>query len=281
MGALGLTACAVGPSRQTIDVNRQLGDIEARIGGRLGVSAIDTQSGARISWRGGERFAMASTFKLALAALTLSEVDAGRLSLDQKIEVGSADLLAHAPVVETHIASGSMTLAQLCEAAVTVSDNAAANLLLRQVGGPEGLTRFFRARGDRQSRLDRIEPELNENRPGDLRDTTTPDAMSGFVQSVCAGGGLGAASQALLNGWLEACSTGKDRLRAGLPTGWRAGDKTGTGANGAVNDIAIAWPPGRRPVILVCYASEGPADTAAKSAAHAEVARLIARNFAG
>ncbi|MFN8095793.1 MAG: class A beta-lactamase [Vicinamibacteria bacterium] len=253
-----------------------LAALEKRIGGRLGVVALDTGSGRRLEYRADERFAMCSTFKLLLAAAVLKRVDAGRESLDRRIAYGATDLLEYAPVTRERVADGGMSVAALCRASVEVSDNTAANLLLGTLGGPEGLTRFARSLGDEATRLDRLEPMLNANEPGDPRDTTTPTAMAETVRKLLLGDTLSAASRARLESWLVASPTGARRLRAGFPADWRAGDKTGTGANGATNDLAIAWPPGRAPIVVAAYLGESKAPLAEREAALAEVGRLVA-----
>lgn len=253
-----------------------LGAIERRVGGRLGVVAIDTGSGRRLEHRGDERFAMCSTFKLLLAAAILRRIDAGDEWLERRVTYGPADLLAYAPVTRARAAEGGLAVAVLCQASVEVSDNTAANLLLGSLGGPEGLTRFARSLGDATTRLDRLEPMLNANEPGDPRDTTTPSAMARTVRELLLGDVLSARSRARLEGWLVASPTGARRLRGGFPPGWRAGDKTGTGANGATNDLAIVWPPGRAPTVVAAYLSESTAPLADREEALAEVGRLAA-----
>lgn len=165
------------------------------------------------------------------------------------------------------------------EAAVTVSDNTAANLLLREIGGPMGLTQFIKANGDSVTRLDRDEPLLNVNKPGDLRDTTSPRAMVGLMRHLLCGQTLSEEHRALLIGWMRACETGRRRLRAGFPSGWTVGDKTGSGLRNAVNDVAIAVPPGRAPILVAAYMSEGTAAMDALQAAHAKVASVVAREL--
>jgi len=257
-----------------------LARIEAGLGGRLGVAAVNLRTGARLSHRANERFAMCSTFKWTLAALVLAEVDAGRAKLAEAIRLGKGDLLPHSPVTETHLAAGTITLGELCAAAIGVSDNAAANLLLRRLGGPVRLTAFLRRTGDPVTRLDRTETALNENRPGDPRDTTTPAAMIGSMHRLIFGTGLSPHSREVLQGWMRATTTGLDRLRGGLPRGWIAGDKSGTGANGAYNDVAFAVPrPGSPPLLIACYIDAARASGAAASAAHIAVARIVARQL--
>lgn len=248
-------------------------------GGRLGVAALDTGSGRWLVHDEHGRYAMASTFKVALAGAILAEVGQGRLALDQEIPFSRADLVPYAPVIEANMARGRLPVARLCAAIVEVSDNAAANLLLARIGGPQGLTRFIRGCGDPVTRLDRTETALNSNLPGDPRDTTSPAAMAGLLRSLLFGDALAPASRARLAGWMEGATTGLARLRAGFPQGWQVGDKTGNGANGAANDIAFAIPPGRAPILIASYQSGGNAETAVRDAVHASVARAVASAF--
>ena len=273
--ALALTAGVTTP-QDTPSIASRLAAIEARTGGRLGVAVLDTGSGRRIEYRAHERFAMCSTFKLLLAGAVLVRVDAGNESLDRRVAYGPADLLEYAPVAKEHVARGSLPVSALCAAAVEVSDNTAANLLLVTLGGPEGLTRYARSLGDEATRLDRMEPELNANAPGDPRDSTTPAAMLTSLSRLLVGDALTATSRARLETWLVKSRTGAARLRAGLPPTWRAGDKTGTCNNGATNDVAIAWPPGRPPVLAAAYFTGSTAPLAEREAALAEVGGVIA-----
>lgn len=261
------------------EVEERLRAIGQRIGGRLGVHAHDTGTGRRIDLAGGERFAMASTFKLPLAAAVLERCDRGVLALDDHVAYAARDLVPHAPLTEKSLARGFMTIEELCAAIVTVSDNPAANLLLAQLGGPAELTRFLRGLGDEVTRLDRIEPDLNENRADDPRDTTSPRAMADTAARLLTGDVLKPASRERLIGWLITAETGLMRIRAGLPSDWRAGDKTGTGASGAVNDVAIAWPRGRAPIVIAVYMSGSQQSVETLSRAHAEVAGVIAEAF--
>lgn len=247
-------------------------------GARLGVHALDTGSDRTIGHDADSRYAMCSTFKAPLAALMLSEIDAGRHSLADEVPVSRADLVPYAPVVEAALADGRMTIEGLCVAAVQLSDNAAANLLLARLGGPAGFTAFARRCGDDVTRLDRIEPEMNRVGPGDPRDTTSPAAMAGLMRALLLGDVLTPASRARFAAWLEGTSTGLNRLRAGFPAGWRAGDKTGT-AGAFSNDVAIAWPPGRAPLLIASYIDAPASDAATRNAAHAAVARLAAVAF--
>lgn len=219
---------------------------------------------------------MCSTFKVLLAAQVFGRVDAGQEHLDRVIPYGAVDLLDYAPVTRAHVAEGGMTVDGLAAAAVEQSDNTAANLLLATLGGPAGFTQYLRSIGDPVTRLDRTEPTLNSAEPGDDRDTTTPAAMLKDLQVVLLDTALASASRGRLVSWLVASTTGATKLRAGLPTGWRVGDKTGTGAHGANNNVALAWPPNRAPIVMAAYSVGSSGTEAARDAALAEVARVIA-----
>ncbi len=249
-------------------------------GGRLGVAAWEGRSGRSLGLDPSGHYALCSTFKLPLAALMLAGAERGRWRLSDEIRFGAGDLLDYAPVVRAQLARGRMTIEAMCAAIVEVSDNAAANLLLRRIGGPSALTAFIRSCGDRVTRLDRYETQLNSNFPGDLRDTTSPAAMLALMRVLLFGGRLRPESRARLAGWMVNASTGRERLRAGFPAGWRVGDKTGNGANGAANDIGFAIPPGRAPILVASYASGGNAPVGVRNAVHASIARIVAGAFA-
>jgi beta-lactamase class A len=218
--------------------------------GRLGVFARDTGSGRSIAWRADERFLMCSTFKTLAVAALLARVDRGREQLGRRIAYGQADLLDYAPVTRAHVAEGAMSVEALCAAAIEMSDNTAANLLLATIGGPAGVTHYARGIGDSVTRLDRNEPAAN--RPVGILDTTSPRAMAGSVQTILLGPTLAPASRKRLEDWMAASTPGAARLRAGLPAGWIVGHKAGTGST-ETNDVAIIRPPGRAPVIVAAY----------------------------
>jgi beta-lactamase class A len=258
------------------DAETRLAELEKANGGRLGVAVLEVGSGRRVERRAHERFPMCSTFKWLAAAFVLARVDRGEERLDRRIAFAKDDLVPYSPITGKHTGPPGMTLEELCHAAVTVSDNTAGNLLLASFGGPAGLTKYARSLGDEATRLDRNEVELNEATPGDVRDTTTPAAMTGNVRRLILGDALSAASRAKLTDWLVGNTTGDSRLRAGFPKGWRVGDKTGSGDHGVTNDVAIAWPPERQPLIVAAYYAESLADDKARNAVLAEVARIVA-----
>ncbi|MGB7193952.1 MAG: class A beta-lactamase [Collimonas pratensis] len=257
-------------------VVEQLRQIEAKSGGRLGVAIFDSHSGQTYAYRGGERFPMCSTFKLLASAFVLKRVDQGKEQLTRRIRYQKADLVPYSPVTEHHTGAGGMTVAELCEAAITQSDNTAANLLLHSFGGPAQLTAYMRLSGDKMTRLDRIEPHLNEAAPGDPRDTTTPSAMVSSLREILLGGNLSGTSRQQLTDWLLANKTGDKRLRALLPSGWRVADKTGTGDQGTANDIGMLLSPDGAPLLVASYLTGAPGPAAARDAVHAQVGRLAA-----
>lgn len=253
----------------------RLAALEAKHGGRLGVAVLDTGSGKRMAHRPDERFPLCSTFKLLAAGHVLARVDRGEERLERRVTFSKADLVTWSPVTETRVGEG-MTMAEICEAAITQSDNTAGNLQLASFGGPEGLTAFARSIGDGATRLDRWETKLNEATPGDPRDTTTPAAMLETMRKLLLGNVLSASSREQLIAWLVANQTGGKRFRAALPKDWRVGDKTGTGANGAANDIGIFWPPNREPILVTAYYAEARASDDQRNAILAEVGRIAA-----
>lgn len=272
---LGCAANVGAPPRPATGVEARFAELERSVGGRLGVAAVDTGSARRVLYRAEERFPMCSTFKLPLVAAVLKRVDEGKESLGRRIAYDASALLEYAPVTRERVSEGGLSVEALGEASITLSDNTAANLLLETLGGPSALTAFFRAIGDTTSRLDRNEPTLNTAIPGDDRDTTTPSAMLGVMQQLLLGNVLSSASKQRLLGWLLATKTGLQRLRAGLPASYLVGDKTGTGENGVTNDVAIAWPPSKPPLLIAAYSWGSTASTERLSQALAQVARLV------
>jgi beta-lactamase class A len=257
------------------ELQRGLAALERKHGGRLGVAVLDSASSKLITQRGNERFALCSTFKFLAAAFVLMRVDHRQESLTRRVVYSKNDLVTYSPTTEKHVESG-LTVGEICEAAMVLSDNTAGNLLLDSFGGPAGLTSFMRSLGDTVSRLDRRETELNEATPGDPRDTTTPLAMLDMLRKIVLGSVLSASSREQLTAWLVANKTGSKRLRAGVPQGWRVGDKTGSGSNNATNDIAVIWPPDRAPILVTAYYAEARATDDERNAILAEVGRLAA-----
>ncbi len=261
------------------DPATRIAAIETRVGGRIGLAALDTATGQRLDHRADERFPLCSTFKFLAAAAVLKQVDGGKEKLDRFVPYGANDILEYAPVTKRHLKEGGMTLEALCAAAIEQSDNTAGNLLLQVIGGPAGLTNFARALGDRATRLDRIEPELNSAIPGDERDTTTPVSICIDMQKLLLGDALSRTSRRYLDDWLKRNETGESMVRAGVPKTWSVGDKTGRGSNGAMNDIAILRPPGRAPILLAIYSVGSTATAKDREAAIAEAAKIVTESF--
>ena len=222
-------------------------------GTRMGVTAIDVSTNRRVDYRSDERFIMCSTFKVLAAAAVLKRVDEKKDTLDRVMKYGEAQLLSHAPVTRAHVKEGGMTLEALCAASIEQSDNTAANLLLEAIGGPAKVTELARTLGDKFTRLDHTEPELNLARPGRDDDTTTPAAMCATLQRLLTSDFLTEGSRRKLETWMQRNQTGATMIRAALPGDWQVGDKTGRGDGGATNDIAILRPPQGGPIFIVIY----------------------------
>ena len=253
-------------------------EIEQESGGRLGVALVDSKGALILGFNRDERFAMCSTFKAPLAAAVLAGADGGKFGLEGQVAFGKADILDYAPVVKQNAKRGRLSMVELARAAVEVSDNSAANLLLPFVGGPEGWTAFARAHGDNVTRLDRNEPGLNENAQGDPRDTTSPAAMAGLMARLIFRD-MQPDSAKRLRGWLDASTTGDRRIKAGLPKGWTSGGKTGS-CGTAFNDVALVKAPSGEEYLLAVYLDRPTVDAKAAEAAIAETARA-ALDFVG
>jgi beta-lactamase class A len=258
----------------TSDFANRIQSIE-RTNARIGVAALDTGSGKRLDYRSEERFPMCSTFKLLAAAAVLKRVDERQEKLNRFVLYEAKDILENAPVTKAHLKDGGMTLGALCAAAIEQSDNTAANLLLDAIGGPADLTNFARTLRDTMTRLDRKEPELNSAIPGDERDTTTPAAMCSDMQQLLLRDVLSESSRHQLEDWLQRNETGGSMIRAGVPKSWTVGDKTGRGANGATNDIAIVRPPGHPPILIAVYSIGSTSSSDNRAATVAEATRLV------
>jgi beta-lactamase class A len=258
LGAAALLQTEAGATVASSEPRAWLRDLERSSGGRLGAHVHDVGTGRSFGWRADERFCHCSTFKLSLAAMILREADAGRLDPTEPVSFSKLDLVGHSPVVEQHLVVGRLSILDLAEAVQVTSDNAAANLLLRRLGGPGALTRFWRDIGDTVSRIDSYEPDVNVIPPGTDGNSTTPRAMAGTVRQIMVGDVLKPSSRNRLSDWMAATRTGLGRIRAGLPPDWQGLDKTGTGMREGIgnktNDLAVLMPPNdRAPMIVVGY----------------------------
>ncbi|WP_278263680.1 class A beta-lactamase [Nocardia sp. AG03] len=275
--AATVTACSTEPAPApatptTTSTTEVFADLEAKYDARLGLSVIDTADDRTVSHRDQERFPIASTFKGIACGALLQAHPLSTGYFDRVIHYTAADLVDYSPETQQHVDTG-MTVADLCAAAITLSDNTAGNLVLRELGGPAGFTAFVRTLGDTVTRLDRWETDLNTAIPGDDRDTTTPAALAADYRALLLGPALAEPERAQLTTWLLANTTGAERIRAGLPGDWKVGDKTGTPAYGSALDVAIAWPPGRAPLILAVLSTRSEQDAEPSNTLIAEATR--------
>ena len=282
LGAWGLSGCAF-ISKQQAAAARTLSDelaaLEIQSQGRFGLHVLDTVSGAEAGWRGDERFPMCSTFKTLLAARVLYLAQRDEIRLWRKLYYSPSEVVAWSPISEKRAgANGGMTVQELCEAMVLVSDNTAANVLLEASGGPAALTQWLRELGDGITRLDRNEPSLNTALPGDERDTTTPQAMVQSLQKLLLGDVLEGYARALLQQWLVDSRTGDKRVRAGMPGDWTVGGKTGSGERGTACDTLIVWPTAQSaPLLVTAYLTGSQLDGAGREAVLARAGEAVKR----
>jgi beta-lactamase class A len=260
-------------------LEERLAELEARHGGRIGVAILNLATGARLGHRADERFLMCSTFKALLAGHILARVDREEETLDRRIVVKTSDFVDWSPIVEKRVGGEGMSIAERCEATITLSDNAAANLLLAASGGPKAVTEFLRGCGDEVTRLDRTEPTLNYHEtPDDERDTTSPVAMVETLRKLLFGDVLSPRSKAQLAAWLVMNKTGDTRLRAGFPADWMTGDKTGTNGDkaGNANDVAVGWSPNRGAIVVTAFVEIPGISGDERNAVIAEIGRIAA-----
>ena len=253
-----------------------LAELESGFGGRIGAYAFDRSTRTVLSYRGDEQFPLLSTFKVLAGAAVLHKARRCRGDLlGREVRWTEADLVDYSPITEQHIDIG-MTVAELCLAAIAHSDNTAANLILDQIGGPAQLTAFVRTLGDEVTRLDRWETDLNDWRPGEVRDTTSPAAMGRDLRKLLLGRSLSTDDRSTLIGWMEASTTGGARIRAGVPGDWIVGDKTGSASTyGCAHDVAVAHPPAGEPVVLAVYTNRTVADLTWDDAVVAATATIL------
>ena len=274
--ATPLIAIGRAQAADTQTAEAALAALEKTFGGRIGVAAIATADGRTLGHRADERFPFCSTFKVMAAAALLDRMPVAPNLLDKRVAYSATDLVPYSPETEKHVGEG-MALGEIIAAAIQLSDNTAANLMLREIGGPQALTAFARSIGDTDFRLDRWEVELNTAIPGDLRDTTTPSAMAKSLRKLLLDDLLVAAGRDQLKAWMLGTKTGDARIRAGVPKSWQVADKTGTGDYGTANDIGVVWPGGSRtPVIVTIYTTQAAKDAKAQNDVIASAARIVA-----
>ncbi|NUR90455.1 MAG: class A beta-lactamase [Nonomuraea sp.] len=269
------------PAQAAPSVGKELRRLEASFHGRIGAYALDTGTGRSVGYRAGSRFPFASSFKVFAAAAVLHKASTSDPGLMERVIRWTAkDVKPNSPVTGKHLKDG-LTVARLCEAAITVSDNTAANLLLKQIGGPAGMTRYFRSLKDQVSRLDRWETDMSVWKPGERRDTTTATAAATSLRTLTLGNALSVKDRDRLVGWLRANQTGGNRIRAGLPKSWVIGDKTGTTSGyGGASDIAVIWPDkGASPIVMAVYTTRNSASAPMSEPTIARTATILARGL--
>ncbi|WP_417666770.1 class A beta-lactamase [Roseibium sp.] len=277
--ALCLTSVADPVKDQAFDpapLEATVAEVASRLSARIGVTVLDRWGNVLWSVRGDERFPLNSTFKAFLCADLLNQIEAGRLIADAQVRITAGDLVAHSPVTKRRVGGSPMTLVELCGAAMMLSDITAANLILKAVGGPAALTSFLRETGDPVTRIDRFETELNEGTPGDPRDTTTPKAAAATLVRLAFGTSLREGARDTLIDWLIGNQVGGSLLRAGLPAGWKIGDRTGAGGHGSRSTIAIIWPPVSGPVVVAIYLTQTDAGFVVRNKAISEIGAALA-----
>ncbi|MDF2036891.1 class A beta-lactamase [Cytobacillus oceanisediminis] len=279
---LALTGCANGnhPSdasaaenskKTSVNTNQKFKQLEKEYDARFGVYAYDTGTKKTIAYRSNERFAYASTFKPLAAAILLERKSLEEM--DENITYTSDDLVTYSPITEKHVKTG-MTLRELCEAAIRFSDNTAGNLILEELGGPDGFEAALKEMGDTVTKPERFETDLNEAEPGDIRDTSTPKALAASLQKVLIGDFLPEEKRKILTDWMRGNVTGDPLIRAGVPSGWEVADKSGAAGFGTRNDIAIVWPPDREPIIITILSSRDSKDAEYDNALIAKTAEM-------
>ncbi|MFC4075943.1 class A beta-lactamase [Salinithrix halophila] len=235
------------PQNQETAITEDFAKLEDKYDARLGVFALDTGTNQTVTHRSDERFAYVSTHKALTVGALLQQKSMA--DLDQRITYTRDDLVNYNPITEKHVDKG-MTLKELCDASIRYSDNTAQNLILKQLGGPSELEKSLRKIGDAVTNPERFEPELNEVKPGETHDTSTPRALATSLKAFTIGDALSTEKRELLTDWMKRNTTGDTLIRAGVPKDWEVADKSGAGSYGTRNDIAIIWPPKGDPIVL-------------------------------
>ena len=250
---------------------------ETELGARIGLAVHDLETGKRWEYKSNERFPLSSTFKTLACANVLQRVDLGKERMDRVVRFSESNLVTYSPVTEKHVGRKGMSLAALCQATLSTSDNSAANFILQAIGGPKALTKFLRSVGDDTTRLDRWETELNEAVPGDKRDTTTPIAMVTTLEKLLVGETLSIKSRQQLVAWLKGNEVGDALFRKGVPNDWIVADRTGAGGYGTRAITAVMWPPNRKSIVAALYITETDASFEERNAVIAKIGEQIAK----
>lgn len=258
--------------KQSDRQSNQFSRLEDQYDARLGVFALDTGTNKTVTYRADERFAYASTHKALAVGALLKQTSIA--DLNRRITYTRDDLVNYNPITEKHVDTG-MTLKELCDASIRYSDNTAGNLILKQIGGPSGFKQSLREIGDNVTNPERIEPDLNEVKPGETHDTSTPKALAKSLQAFTVGDALPKEKREMLVDWLKRNTTGDALIRVGVPKGWEVADKTGAGSYGTRNDIAVIWPPKGDPIVLAVLSSRDKKDADYNDKLIAEAAKEV------
>ncbi|EOX3947850.1 CARB family carbenicillin-hydrolyzing class A beta-lactamase [Vibrio alginolyticus] len=259
-------------------LNEDISLLEQQTSSRIGVSVWDTQADERWDYRGDERFPLMSTFKTLACAKMLSDMDSGKLSKNATAKVDERSIVVWSPVMDK-LAGQNTRIEHACEAAMLMSDNTAANLVLNEIGGPKAVTMFLRTIGDKATRLDRIEPRLNEATPSDSRDTTTPNAILNTLRTLVEGETLSYESRVQLKIWMQDNKVSDSLMRSVLPTGWSIADRSGAGGHGSRGINAIIWKENHRPVYISIYVTETELSLQARDQLVAQISQLILQKY--
>ena len=270
----GLPLLAAAAPDRFAPLRRAITAVERSAGGPIGISLLDTHTGERFGHRADDRFPLCSTFKLLLAARLLHGADKGQWAMTERLPVTKADMLFNAPFTEKRI-GGTASLLELAQAMAVLSDNPAANIALAKVGGPAALTAWLRSIADQTTRIDRNEPEMNNETPGDPRDTTTPTAMLATSRALVEGRILSPVARKTLYGWMQASKTADTMIRAALPPGWQEANKTGAGSWRARNIVSVISPPGRKPIWVAAYLFAAKSELAERNRQFVPLGRAI------
>jgi beta-lactamase class A len=253
-----------------------LASIERRYHARIGLAVFDSRGYLVIKHRSLERFPLASIQKLLLVMTFLAKVDAAQESLTRRVQITEAELdHSYSKITDRYPHGVTLPISELCALTIIDSDNTAADVLTKVVGGPHVVTKYIRSLDIRDVNVDRFERELPKSADvSEVRDTATPEATAQLALMLITKSPLSPASTRQLLSWMYATRTGDTRFRAGVPTGWRVADKTGSYKN-AANDVGILYPPSpHRPIAVACYV-HGVATTDEGSRAIAEITRAV------
>ncbi|MBU8687207.1 class A beta-lactamase [Priestia megaterium] len=262
--------------RQETKSDREFAKLEEKYDANLGVFALDTGTNKTVTYHPDERFAYASTHKaLAVGALLQQK---SIEDLNERIFYTRDDLVNYNPITEKHVDTG-MTLRELADASLRYSDNTAGNLILQQLGGPDGFKEALEKIGDDVTLPERFEPDLNEVNPGETHDTSTPRALATSLQKYVLGQSLPEDKRALLTDWMKRNTTGDALIRAGVPKSWEVADKTGAGSYATRNDIAILWPPKGDPIVLAILSNRTEKDAEYNDKLIAEAAKQAVKTL--